>query len=262
MARHSEAARGEAADRRCGPWIVERLRGRASDLLESEEPPAGGPRRARLHHVDRPALVLGSAQPFKAADRRAAAAAGVDVARRRSGGGAVLLEPGRHVWVDFFVPAGDALWSDDVARAAAWAGELWASVVACFVPDAPSVFSGRLVADEWGRLVCFAGAGPGEVFADGLKVVGVSQRRNRRRARIQTMARLAPALSPGPPGSERPRRVVGRARPREPDLLALTPRQRTEAVAALSARGGAIPAAASAVTDALLGALEAQSPSG
>ena len=180
------------------------------------------------------------------------------MARRRSGGGAVLLEPGRQVWVDFFVPADDALWSDDVARAAAWAGELWASVVARFVSDAASVFSGRLVADEWGRLVCFAGAGPGEVFAGGLKLVGVSQRRNRRRARIQTMARLDPLTAP--PDSEHRSRVVVRGRPREPDFLTLTSRRRSEAVAALSSRCGAIPADASAVTDALLGALEDQRP--
>ena len=242
---------------------MERLRGGASDLLGAEEPPAASPRRARLHIVDRPALVLGSAQPCEAADRRAAADAGVEVARRRSGGGAVLLEPGRHVWVDFFVPADDALWGDDVARAAAWAGELWASVVACFVLDAPSVFSGRLVADEWGKLVCFAGAGPGEVFADGLKLVGISQRRNRRRARIQTMARLdPPPAPPGPTGSERPGRVVGRGRPREPDFLTLTARRRDAAVAALSERCGAIPAAASAVTGALLDALAAHRPNG
>ena len=259
MARHSEAGQGADAERR-GSWIVERVKGAASDLLGSQEPPEGSPRRARLHCVVRPALVLGSAQPCEVADRRAAEAAGVEVARRRSGGGAVLLEPGRHVWVDFFVPAGDALWSDDVARAAAWAGELWASVAARFVSDAPSVFSGRLVADEWGRLVCFAGAGPGEVFAGGLKLVGVSQRRNRRGARIQTMARLEPG--PAPPGSTRPGGVLGRDLPGEPDLLALTSRQRAEAAAALSQRCGAIPADPSAVTDALLDALAAQRPSG
>lgn len=252
------AVRIASAEHRRGPWIVERLSGPASGLLTAEEPPDGAPRRARLHYVDRPTLVLGSAQPQEAADRRAAAAAGVDVVRRRSGGGAVLLEPGRHVWVDFFVSSGDALWCDDVSRAAAWVGDLWAAAVASFVSELPEVHSGKLVADEWGELVCFAGAGPGEVFSGGLKLVGVSQRRSRRRARIQTMARLAPGLAPpGPAGGEQAGKSMGPDRPREPDLLALTARQRAEADAALARRCGAVPAGPSAVTEALLGALEA-----
>ena len=48
-------------------------------------------RSATFHTVDRPTLVLGSAQPDTDVDQRVAGALGVDVVRRRSGGGAVLL---------------------------------------------------------------------------------------------------------------------------------------------------------------------------
>ena len=233
--------------------------GGASELLDSTEPPVGPPRRVRLHDVDRSALVLGSAQPYDTADQRRAAAAGVEVVRRRSGGGAVLLEPGRQVWADFFVPFGDALWSDDIGQAVAWVGNLWSSVAACFVPQTPTVFSGRLIADEWGRLVCFAGAGPGEVFVGGLKLVGVSQRRNSRRARIQTMAHLVAPPEPQR-GADLAPRVAASSRDgsSEPDFLALAPRQRAAARAALQSRRGAIPASAASVTEALLNALGAK----
>ena len=104
----------------------------------------------------------------------------------------MLLVPQRQAWVDFFVPSSDPLWCDDVARAALWVGELWSAVVAGFVSDPVSVHASGLVADRWGKLVCFAGAGPGEVFVGGRKVVGVSQRRSRERVRIQTTARVRP----------------------------------------------------------------------
>ena len=255
--------------------------GGASELLDSIEPPVGPPRRVRLHDVDRSALVLGSAQPYDKADQRRAAAAGVEVVRRRSGGGAVLLKPGRQVWADFFVPFGDALWSDDIGQAVAWVGDLWSSVAACFVPQTPTVFSGRLIADEWGRLVCFAGAGPGEVFVGGLKLVGVSQRRNSRRARIQTMAHLvappeqtmahlvappeqtmAHLVAPPEPqrGADLAPLVAASSRDgsSEPDFLALAPGQRAAARAALQSRRGAIPASAASVTETLLNALGAK----
>jgi lipoate-protein ligase A len=45
-----------------------------------------------------------------------------------------------------------------------------------------------MVRTEWSDLVCFAGLGPGEVTVDGLKVVGISQRRTRDAARFQCVA--------------------------------------------------------------------------
>jgi len=131
--------------------------------------------------VDRSALVLGSTQPDAVADAAACAAAGVEVVRRRSGGGAVLLDPGGAVWVDVEVPRGHRRWHDDVGRAAWWVGEAWAAAVGGVV------HRGGLVAGRWGRLVCFAGLGPGEVTAapGGPKVVGIAQRRTRAGARFQ-----------------------------------------------------------------------------
>ena len=243
-------ARGEnGATRLGGPgWTVERLSGSVSELLDAPEPPPGSPRLARLHTVERPGLVLGSAQPASVADWAAAADAGVEVVRRRSGGGAVLLQPGRQVWADFFVPADDLLWSDDVTEAARWAGALWSSAVAPFAAEPVSVHTGRLTADRWGKLVCFAGQGPGEVFAGGLKVVGVSQRRNPRRARIQTTARLAArhgtdAAEEAGPGLD------------ELEFLDLEPHDRAVGRAAMARRCGAVQATAEDLTRALLQAL-------
>ena len=42
-----------------------------------------------------------------------------------------------------------------------------------------------MVRNTWSELVCFAGIAPGEVLLDGVKLVGLSQRRTRRGARFQ-----------------------------------------------------------------------------
>ena len=230
-------------------WTVEHLGGSVSDLFELEEPPQGTSRLARLCTVDGPGLVLGSTQNADTADGSRAAIAGVEVIRRRSGGGAVLLRPGSQVWADFFVAATDPLWHDDVTLAARWVGRLWSSVVARFVTAPCSVHTGRLVADRWGRLVCFAGAGPGEVFVDGRKVVGISQRRSRDRVRIQTAARLQPdagdsAAAFADDGLD------------ELGLLDLNPAERAEGRTVLASRCAAIPATEVDVTQALLRALQ------
>ena len=229
---------------------MERQHGPVSYLLGTAEPRQTAARLARIHTVTRLGLVLGSAQPLETADRRRAAAAGAEVLRRRSGGGAVLLRPGGQVWADFFIPASDPLWSDDVARAAQWAGELWAAVIEPLVNEPVSVHSGRLVTDRWGRLVCFAGCGPGEVFVGGLKVVGVSQRRSRQRARIQTMARL---LSPPAGGASGTADVDID----ELELLDVAPADRVSGRAVMAGRGSSVPATEADLTVSLLRALEA-----
>ena len=232
-------------------WTVERLHGPVTDLLEWAEPPVDAARVARIHVVEMPGLVLGSTQRFETADQSRVADAGAEVSRRRSGGGAVLLSPGGQVWVDFFIPNSDPLWSDDVAHAALWVGELWSAVIEPFVAEPAAVHSGRLVADRWGRLVCFAGAGPGEVFVGRRKVVGVSQRRSRRRARIQTAARLRL-----PPAA-----TLGDAADCSLDelhLLDLTSADRIAGRAVMTSRCGSIPATEADLTEALLRALEAR----
>lgn len=185
--------------------------------------------------VDRPFLVLGSAQPGGVVDTAACAAAGVEVVRRRSGGGAVLLEPGGTMWVDVEIPAGDPRWDDDVGRAAWWVGEAWRRAL-----GAGAVHRGPMRVGRWGRLVCFAGLGPGEVTtADGsAKVVGISQRRTRAGARFQCAVAL----------TWDPARLAG--------LLALDAGDRSALAADLAGAVAPVPPAeAPAVLERFLGAL-------
>ena len=92
-------------------WSIERREGHAADLHLLPDPDR--PQRvARVFEVDRPAIVLGSAQRNDVVDEARAEQAGIDVVRRRSGGGAVLLRPAEQIWIDFLIPAGDRLWHD------------------------------------------------------------------------------------------------------------------------------------------------------
>lgn len=163
-----------------GTWEVEHRSGPAAELHADDVPAR---RLVRVHDVTAPAVVLGSTQPLDSLDADALARAGVEVARRRSGGGAVLLLPGAQVWVDVVVPAGDPLWADDVCRASWWLGEAWASAL-----GRGEVHRAGVTDRALGRLACFAAVGPGEVVADGRKVVGLSQRRTRDLARFQCVA--------------------------------------------------------------------------
>ncbi|MEO7442574.1 MAG: hypothetical protein ABIW46_03465 [Acidimicrobiales bacterium] len=141
--------------------------------------------------VEGPALVLGSTQPSAHVEDVVAAALGVEVVRRRSGGGAVLVEPGRMLWVDVVVPAGDDLWQADVGRAFWWLGEVWARALISLGAAGARVHRGPLLSSRWSPMVCFAGLGPGEVCAGGGKVVGISQRRVREGALFQCAVPLA-----------------------------------------------------------------------
>ena len=133
------------------------------------------------------ALVLGSAQDHTVADVAATTAARIDVVRRRSGGGAVYVDPSRSVWLDVVLPRHDRRWSDDVREATYWLGEAWQRALAT-LGVATELYRGGLEQTPWGRLVCFAALGPGEVLVDGRKVVGISQRRTRVGARFQCIA--------------------------------------------------------------------------
>jgi lipoate-protein ligase A len=170
-------------------WAVEEHTGSAADFHARPvlEPAV---RSIWWLSVDRPALVLGSAQRDEVVDRDALEAAGVELVHRRSGGGAVLLVPGDVVWVDVVVPRGDALWDDDIGRAAHWLGATWSAALATCGLEMTEVHRGPLVRTQWSGLVCFAGLGPGEVTAAGRKVVGLSQRRTRGWARFQCAAYL------------------------------------------------------------------------
>ncbi len=167
-------------------WAFEHLHGSAATLHEFT-PPLLPRRTLRTLEVDSAAVVIGSSQPNSDIDLRCADSTGVEVVRRRSGGGAVLLVPGNHEWIDFWLPAGDALWRDDVVGAAEWLGELFVSALGDAGIDDLSVHRGPASNDALSRKVCFLGRGPGEVFCGEKKVVGLSQRRTRDWIRFQTI---------------------------------------------------------------------------
>ncbi len=179
-----------------GGWQVELVRGPAAELHGDDplgRPDGAASRTARWCVVDHPALVLGSAQRTEVADVEACVARGVDLVRRRSGGGAVLIVPGEMSWLDVVVPRADPLWDDDVGRSMWWLGEVWArALTTCGVAGA-TVHRGPLVHTPWSRLVCFDGVGAGEVVVAApahppgvAKLVGISQRRTRAGARLQS----------------------------------------------------------------------------
>jgi lipoate-protein ligase A len=142
-----------------------------------------------------PAVVLGGAQPAGDVDEQEAARRGYQVARRRSGGGAVLVGPEECVWIDMVVPAGDRLWDPDVSRAAWWVGDLMASALESLGLTPAGAWKQAMVRSRWTSKVCFTGLAAGEVTVAGKKVVGVSQRRTRQGALIQTatLCRWRPA---------------------------------------------------------------------
>ncbi|TSA53981.1 MAG: hypothetical protein D4R44_02470 [Actinobacteria bacterium] len=137
-----------------------------------------------------PAIVLGSRQTTLELDDEACRSYGVEIVRRRSGGGMVFLAPGAQVWLDVVIPRSDVLWSEDVAKASWWLGDVWRSAIESLgIPDA-FVHRESLSSGDLGDLVCFAGAGPGEVMATNsagrtTKIVGMSQRRTKDLARFQ-----------------------------------------------------------------------------
>jgi lipoate-protein ligase A len=137
-----------------------------------------------------PSLVLGSTQSGTLVDPTKLAEASVGLVHRRSGGGAVLVVPDGQAWIEVWVPRHDRLWDDDVLRASEWLGEVWASALSSLGVADVSVHRGRTVTSPWSDTVCFAGVGPGEVAVAGRKVVGLSQHRTRRGARLYTMAPL------------------------------------------------------------------------
>lgn len=172
--------------------------GRSGEWFDVDAFRSAKGRVAVLRRATQTAVVLGSTQDERVVDRRRMAQSGFALARRRSGGGAVLVTPGDPLWIDLWIPRGDPLWSDDVSVAAEWVGEWWVAALSAvgLGGDAQlSVQRGSSVRSSWSDLVCFAGAGPGEVFiadrsgsAAPRKLVGVAQWRGREGALFHSAA--------------------------------------------------------------------------
>lgn len=174
-----------------GRFDVVEVTGSAAALHAAEPVPEAARPLAIWCRVERAALVLGSAQHDVTVDPVACARHGFELARRRSGGGAVLVVPDETVWLDVVVPRGDPLWSDDVGRAMWWLGDVWAAALRELAPGTDvQVHHGALERTAWSGVVCFDGLGAGEVLVDGAKAVGVSQRRHREVARLQSSVHL------------------------------------------------------------------------
>ncbi len=167
-----------------GRWRLEERMGKAAELHASwpeveARPDVGA---VALCRVTDTAVVLGSTQSESVVDHGLAAASGVSVARRRSGGGAVLVTPDDPVWIDVWVPVDDGRWERDVSRSFDWLGDAWAEALRrCGVGELHAHRAAYLACTPWSGLVCFGGVGRGEVVtSSGRKVVGLSQRRDRR----------------------------------------------------------------------------------
>ena len=127
-------------------------------------------------------VVLGSSQ-----DRRVLRAGlDLEVVRRRGGGGAVLLEPGRAIWIDLWLPS-SLQHGDDVRGLLDHAGELFAAAL-----DAVGIKGlERYDADDGvaRQVACFAGLGHGELIdAQGRKLLGLTAWRCREGALVQSVA--------------------------------------------------------------------------
>ncbi len=170
-----------------GAWRLVECAGAVSELHGLDiSALAGGDRTVVVCVPSSSALVIGSTQREAEVDADAALAASVEVVRRRSGGGAVWLHPVDSLWIDLWVPRGDALWTDDVSASMVFAGEAFARALDGLV--SATVWRDRFDQGEFGRAVCFASMAPGEVRVGPAKVVGISQRRDKSGARLQCVA--------------------------------------------------------------------------
>lgn len=126
--------------------------------------------------ITSPVLVLGGSQSSDVLNL--GSLEGLTVRRRRGGGGLVFLQPG-DIWVDWWIPASDQRWSRDVYVSSLRCGYDWHAVLLPRVKGQLNVHEGSLEGETAHRVICFAGKGPGEVFVDGRKAVGVTQWRVR-----------------------------------------------------------------------------------
>ena len=134
--------------------------------------------------VATPTLVLGGHQALDDVEHDRLDS--TPVRRRRGGGGMVLVQPG-DAWVDWWIPSHDPRWSPDVHEMSVRAGRWWRDVLGPLVASEVVVHEGSLEGDPAHRVVCFAGRGPGEIFVDDRKAVGVTQWRVREGAYVSSV---------------------------------------------------------------------------
>lgn len=138
----------------------------------------------------RTTLVLGSSQSIEVLDPTVLD--DVTVRRRRGGGGLVVLHPG-DLWIDWWIPANDVRWSSDLRMSSLRAGAWWRDSLRLEIDAEITVHDGSLEGEVAHRVVCFAGRGPGEVFVDGRKTVGVTQWRVREGIFVSTVLLVEPS---------------------------------------------------------------------
>ena len=134
--------------------------------------------------LTQPTLVLGSSQTMDVLheDRLGS----LVIRRRRGGGGIVLLQPD-DLWIDWWIPQGDPRWSQDVHVSSIRSGGWWREALDPYVGGTARVHEGSLEGEPSLRVVCFAGRGPGEVFVDERKSVGLTQWRVREGIFVSTV---------------------------------------------------------------------------
>jgi lipoate-protein ligase A len=128
-----------------------------------------------------PVIVLGSMQERSLLREEIA----YEVRRRRGGGGMVLLQPD-DLWVDWWIPANDVRWRSDVHQSSQLAGTWWQGALE-MTGLTTHLHEGGVEGDEGVRILCFAGKGPGELFFEDRKLVGVTQWRVREGVFLSTV---------------------------------------------------------------------------
>ncbi|HEY5302522.1 MAG TPA: hypothetical protein VIJ86_00515 [Acidimicrobiales bacterium] len=131
-----------------------------------------------------PTLVLGGSQSLGVLDEQRRSH--FSLRRRRGGGGLVLLQPD-DVWIDWWIPAGDPRWSPDVHVTSYRVGTWWREVLTSRIMRKVVMHEGSLEGPAELRVACFAGRGPGEIFVDDRKAVGLTQWRVREGVFVSTV---------------------------------------------------------------------------
>ena len=173
-----------------GPLPAPRLvKSEAEELYDYEALRQLGEPSMMIGQIGEPTFVLGSAQPREVLKDSCSEAA---VRRRRGGGGVVLLQPG-DLWVDWWIPRDDERWSYDVRASSVAVGSWWSDALSEYTSGTRTVHTGALEGDEAHRVACFAGRGPGEVFVDQRKTVGLTQWRVREGIFVSTVLHAHPS---------------------------------------------------------------------